>query len=263
MVRVLTLVLCVLAVAMSSSAGAHSMFDGTWRPEYPQKFSPAEKHDVISLKDGMFECRSCVPRYILKADGMDHALHGDPNYDTRSATIVDARTVTRTTKKHGIVVVASKLIVSEDGQTLTEFQTITGDARLPVVVRLRSRRVGRATAGSHAVSGEWQRLDYDLPNNDEDTTFRVEGDTLSMSDKLGRSFTAKLDGTDAPYLGSPQFTTVSVRLLDNRTLEERDKSQGRVVKITRWMVDPDGTTIHARFEDSHGRVQEQAGHKLP
>jgi hypothetical protein len=56
---------------------------------------------------------------------------------------------------------------------------------------------------------------------------------------------------------------VSVRLLDSRTIEERDKNHGRVIKITRWAVDPDGTTIHARFDDTHGRIQEQAGQKLP
>ena len=256
-------VLCAFTVAISSATWAQSAFDGTWRPEYPQKVSPAAKHDVIDLKGGVYVCRSCQPPYTVKADGRDHPLRNDPDYDTRSVLIIDARTVSRTAKKGGVLVVASKSTVSEDGATLTELQTQYGDTAHPVVVRLRSRRVGPATPGSHAVSGEWQRLDYDLPNNDEDTTFHVDGNTLSMSDKLGRSFTARLDGTDAPYSGSPQITSVSVRLLDSRTIEERDKSHGQVVKITRWVVDPDGTTIHARFDDGNGRIQEQAGHKLP
>lgn len=152
---------------------------------------------------------------------------------------------------------------SEEKCVRVQLQTQYGVAAHPVVVRVRSRRVGPATPGSHAISGEWQRLDYDLPNNDEDTTFHVNGNVLSMSDKLGRSFTARLDGTDAPYSGTPELTSVSVKLIDSRTLEERNKYHGQVVKITRWAVDPDGTTIHARFDDTHGRIQEQAGHKLP
>jgi hypothetical protein len=56
---------------------------------------------------------------------------------------------------------------------------------------------------------------------------------------------------------------VSVKLLDARTIEERDKRDGKVVKITRWAVTADGKTIHARFDDTHGRIQEQDGHKLP
>jgi len=252
-----------VALAMTSATWGHSVFDGTWRPEYPQKVSSREKHDVISLKNGVYECRSCVPPYTVNADGVDHTFRDDPSYDTRSVTVVDARTVTRTAKKGGAVVVSSKVTTSEHGTMLTELQSIFGGTTHPFVVRLRSRRVGPGDPGSHEISGEWQRLDYDLPNNDEDTTFHVDGNILSMSDKLGRSFAAKLDGTDAPYLGSPQFTSVSVRLLDSRTIEECDKSHGRVVKITRWVVDPDGTTIHARFDDTHGGIQDQAGHKLP
>ncbi len=257
------LIASVVAVALSAPAGAHSVFDGTWRPEYPQKFGPDRKPDNIDLRNGVYECRSCMPPYTLAADGQDHALSGDPDFDTRRITILDARTVLRTASKGGKVAFESKLIVGADGMTLTELQTLMDVAAHPVVVRIRSRRMGPPAPGSHAISGEWQRLDYDLPNNDEDTTFHVEGDTLSMSDKFGRSFSARLDGSDAPYWGTPQFTSVSLQLLDSRTLEERDKKDGKVVKITRWSVDPDGRTIHARFDDTHGRIQEQAGHKVP
>lgn len=253
----------VAVVALSAPAGAQNVFDGTWRPEYPQKFSPERKPDDYDLKNGVYQCRSCTPRYTLEADGKDDALRNDPDFDTLNIKVVDARTVLRIAKKGGQVAFESKLIVGADGMTLTDLQTIMEVTAHPYVVRIHSRRVGPAAPGSHAISGQWQRLDYDLPNNDEDTTFHVEGNTLSMSDKFGRSFSARLDGTEAPYLGTPQFTSVSLQLLDNRTLEERDKKDGKVVKITRWAVDADGTTIHARFDDTHGRIQEQAGHRVP
>ena len=83
-----------------------------------------------------------------------------------------------------------------------------------------------------------------------------------MSDKMGRSFKAKLDGSDAPYVGDSSFTAVSVKLINARTIEEYDKKDGKVVKISRWSVDPDGKTIRARFDDTHGKVQEQLGRKL-
>jgi hypothetical protein len=258
-----TLVCCGAVLAMSAPAWARSVFDGTWRPEYPRKVSAAEKHDVIGLKNGVFECRSCAPPYTVAADGVDHPVSNNPEYDARNVRVVDARTVVRTVKKAGKVAYESRVTAGKDGTTLTELQTIMGETAHPLVMRIRSSRVGAAPPGSHAVAGEWQRLDYDLPNNDEDTTFHVEGDRLSMSDKMGRSFSARLDGSDAPYSGSAEFTSVSVQQLDSRTLEEQDKRDGKVVKITRWAVDPDGTTIHARFDDTHGRVQEQAGHKVP
>lgn len=33
-------------------------------------------------------------------------------------------------------------------------------------------------------------------------------------------------------------------------------------KISRWALLPDGHTIHARFDDTHGHIQEQDGHKV-
>jgi len=32
--------------------------------------------------------------------------------------------------------------------------------------------------------------------------------------------------------------------------------------VTRWSIDSDGKTMHARFDDTHGFVQEQTGHKV-
>ena len=261
--RLNTLLLCGVIGAASPVIWAESGFNGTWRPEYPQKMSPDRKPDVIELKNGTFSCPSCSPPYALPADGVAHPISNNPLFDVLTVKVVDARTVLRQGKKGGTVVFDSRLTAGADGATLTDLQTIMGMMSQPFVVRVRAKRIGAAQPGSHAVSGEWQWLDYDLPNNDEDTTLRIEGDTLSMSDKMGRSFTAKLDGSDAPYSGSPKFATVSVTLIDPYTIEERDKSDGKVVKITRWTVTPDGKTIHARFDDTHGRIQEQDGHKLP
>ena len=83
-----------------------------------------------------------------------------------------------------------------------------------------------------------------------------------MIDRMGRSFTARLDGTPAPYKGSDEINGVSLKLIDERTIEESDLSDGKVVKISRWVLSPDGQTLHARFDDTHGRIQEQDGHKV-
>jgi hypothetical protein len=79
---------------------------------------------------------------------------------------------------------------------------------------------------------------------------------------MGRSFTAKFDGKPAPYKGSDEFNGVSLKLIDEGTIEESDLSDGKVGKISRWSLSPDGQTIHARFDDLHGHIQEQDGHKV-
>jgi hypothetical protein len=61
-----------------------------------------------------------------------------------------------------------------------------------------------------------------------------------MSDRMGRSFAAKLDGSDAPYQGSDEFTSVSLKKVDDHTIEKSGKKDGKVVKISRWSVAHDG-----------------------
>jgi hypothetical protein len=105
-------------------------------------------------------------------------------------------------------------------------------------------------------------VEADLPNHEEDTTYRVVAGVLSMRDGFGRGYDAPLNGMPAPYLGDPRFTTVSVRQVDDWTFEELDRSGDQTVLNTRWRVDPDGRTIHVRFQHATGLVQEQDGQRI-
>jgi hypothetical protein len=240
---------------------AQSVFDGTWRPN-PQVFSPARKPDVVELAGGLYQCQTCAPPYTIKADGHDQALSGGSYYDTLSITTVDDRTVTKIGKKAGKIVLESKIVVTADGTTKTEVQTQYGIAPLPMELTIHSTRISAGSTQSHPISGAWRMTDVDVSNHAEDTIFKINGDRLSMSDRLGRSFSAKFDGTESPYQGSDEFTGVSLKLIDSHTIEESDKKGGKVVKINRWSVGPDGKTIHVRFDDMQGHVQEQDGRKV-
>jgi hypothetical protein len=90
----------------------------------------------------------------------------------------------------------------------------------------------------------------------------VSNGFLIMSDRMGRGFKAKLDGTEAPYHGDPQLTSVAVKRLDDRTGEETDRKVGAPVKIAHWMVDSDGRTIHAQFDDLRGYIERQSRHRI-
>jgi hypothetical protein len=243
-------------------ASAQSMFEGTWRPD-PQRASPTAELENVELINGAYECRSCSPSYKIQADGHDKAVAGNPHYDTVSISIADERTVLKTAKKSGKIVAAMKDVVAADGSSKTETQTVTGMMPRPVEVTTTYSRVAAGSRGSHSISGKWRENQTDLTNHEEDTTYKVSGNVLVMSDRIGRSFSATLDGIDAPYNGDPQYTSVSIKLIDSRTIEESDKKDGVIVQINRWSIDPDGTTIHARFDDAHGHVQEQTGHKMP
>lgn len=240
---------------------AQSAFDGTWRPD-PQRPKRPGKTEIAVLANGEYECPSCTPPYSAKADGLDQPLQGNPYFDTISIAILDDHTIAKTGKKNGIVIADTKVTVSADGATKTEVQTIIGMAPVPIELTSKFSRVSAGKPGSHPVSGGWQMTEMDVSNHAEDTTFKVSDGALSMSDRMGRSFTAKFDGTPAPYKGSDEFNGVSLKFIDPRTIEESDLRDGKVVKISRWALSADGQALHARFDDTHGHIQEQDGHKV-
>jgi hypothetical protein len=251
-----------LGVLLSPAlCSAQSAFDGTWRPD-PQRPTHPGKTEIAVLADGEYQCPSCAPPYTAKADGHDQPLQGNTYFDTISIAIVDDHTIAKTGKKDGKVIADTKVTVSADGAVKTEVQTIIGMAAVPVELTSKFSRVSAGKPGSHAVSGGWQMTEMDVSNHAEDTTFKVSGGALSMVDRMGRSFTAKFDGTPAPYKGSDEFNGVSLKLIDERTIEESDLNDGKVGKISRWALSPDGQTIHVRFDDLRGHIQEQDGHKV-
>jgi hypothetical protein len=239
---------------------AQSAFEGTWRPD-PQRPSHPETEMAV-LINGEYGCPTCTPPYTVKADGHDQPLQGNRYYDSISIAVIDDHTITKTGKKEGKISLDSKVTVSADGATKTEVQTQTGMTPSPMEITITYSRVSAGKAGSHLVSGGWRMTEVDVSNHAEDTTFKVSGGQLSMTDRMGRSFTAKFDGTPAPYQGSDEFNEVSLKLIDQRTIEESDLNEGKVVKISRWALSPDGQVIHARFDDTHGHIQQQDGHKV-
>jgi hypothetical protein len=53
-------------------------------------------------------------------DGHDQAIKESPKFDTLSLAVVDDRTVSKTAKKGGKVVMDAKVLVSADDATKTE-----------------------------------------------------------------------------------------------------------------------------------------------
>jgi hypothetical protein len=93
-------------------------------------------------------------------------------------------------------------------------------------------------------------------------TYKITGDSLSMSNPTGQSYTAKLDGTEAPYKGDPGTTSVSVKKLDKNKIEETDKREGKVISVAWMTVSADGKTMSIKVEDKlHGTTSEFAATK--
>jgi len=253
----------LMSLLMPVLAIAQSAFEGTWKGDISKTQMP-KKPDVFLLQDGMYHCKTCVPPIDVKADGQDQKVTGHPYYDTVSIKIVDDRTVEETEKKNGKTVITSKTTVSPDGNTATfEFVDSSATNADPVTGKGEVTRVAKGPAGSHAISGSWRTTKMDnVSDNGLTWSYKVEGDSLTMTNQTGQSYTAKLDGTEAPFKGDPGTTSVSVKRMGKNTIEETDKRDGKVIVVYRMTVSPDGKTMTIAANDKlHGTTMQFVAEK--
>jgi hypothetical protein len=164
-----------------------------------------------------------------------------------------------TDKKDGKTVIKSKTTVSPGGDTATfEFTDSSATNADPVTGDGEAARVAKGPAGSHAISGSWRTTKMDnIPANGLSFTYKIEGEQLTMTNPTGQSYTAKLDGTEAPYKGDPGTTSVSVKRIRNNTLEESDKRDGKVISVFRMTLAPDRNTMTIAVSDKlHGTTSQ-------
>ncbi len=80
-------------------------------------------------------------------------------------------------------------------------------------------------------------------------TLSTDGDRLTVKSATNGTFTATFDGTEAPYIGDPGITSVSVKRLGEASYEETDKRNGTVIEVDTVTVSPDGKSLQIRAND--------------
>jgi hypothetical protein len=247
MVRKRTFAGLLLMALLPSPAFAQSSLDGTWKIDLGTL--PLSKSTLVwKLADGVYQCKSCVPSVEVKANGQDQPTPGQP-YDTISVRAIDARTVEEIEKKGGQVVSDETFRVSRDGNTATdEFMNW----------RVSMIRVAKGPAGSHALSGSWRPVRRESISDKElIVTYRVVGETLTMSRPTGESYSAKLDGTFAAYQGNPGITGVSVKRIAANSIEQTDEFNGKPINVIRMTLAPDGRSMTIVVKDAEARTTAQ------
>jgi hypothetical protein len=249
--RLLFLVPLGALLAAPNPATAQSAFDGTWKISL-KDVDWSKKPDVFLLDKGMYSCKTCTPPYTVKADGSDQAVTGHPYFDSIAIKVVSDHEIQETDKKGGKVVGNSTTTISDDGKTamwsFTDSSNTNGGP--PVTGKGESVLVLKGPAGSHAVSGSWRISKMEnMSDNGLVFSYKVTGDMITMNAKSGQSYTAKLDGTDAPMNGDPGVTTVSVKKLSSHVLQETDKRDGKAISVMTLTVSPDGRTARAIAQD--------------
>ena len=239
------------ALLIAMPAVAQSAFNGTWKIDM-NKVDFSKKPDVFVLQNGMYDCKTCTPPYKIKADGTDQTITGHPYVDTIAIKVVNDHQIQETDKKGGEVVGTSTTTISADGKTasFTFSDSSNTNGGPPVTGKGESTLVMKGPAGSHAVSGSWRMAKIEsLSDNGIVWSYKVTGDEITMTAPTGQTYTAKLNGPDAPMKGDPGVTTVSVKTMGKNTLIETDKRDGKEISVFKLTVAADGKTAKAIAED--------------
>jgi hypothetical protein len=243
-----SLLACIILVLSVAKSWAQSPFDGTWKfKQNSEKLDP--KPDVRVLKNGRYQCSTCVPKIDITADGKDHPIKGSPYFDTMSVKVVDPNTVEVQEMKDGKPVYGER--DSVDGNQLTiawNFKPPEKDQ--PLKGTYVETRVGEAPSEARAISGSWKAEKIaEVSDNLGVVTFKSTGDGITAQGSDGSSYTAKFDGKDYPYHGDPGVTSVTLRKTSENSFEEIDKRNGKAVVIDHISVSSDVQTLTIQQED--------------
>jgi hypothetical protein len=247
--------LSMAALSAAAASQAQSPLDGTWQVNLAQtKFSP--KPLTFYISQGWYHCAgSCNPSYDIAADGQDHAVAGH-SYDTLSVTVVDDHTISSVAKKGGTGIFEQTRTVSADGKTLT-VKTVDHpmNGGQPSTYDGVAKRSGVAPSGVHATSGDWIIVKQTGSGSELLTTYKTNGDEVTMSDPTGAGYTAKLDGNDYPVHGAYGYDAVSLKKINAHTFEETDKRDGTVTDVSTMTISANGKTMTVVDTDKlNGRV---------
>ncbi len=254
---------CSIAVGfLPMGAFAAGPFDGAWKMR-TSTLQVSGRPESYELKDGVFRCATCSPPDSVKADGTDQKVGGHSYYDTLAVRIVDAHTVVQTFKLGGKPIMEDTMVVSTDGQRLTEaYQDLSG-AKASAFSQ-ESARVTTGSAGSHSLAGSW-RLDKVPVASDLSTTveYTMTSGRLQMHYN-GMAYDAPFDGTPVPRTGDPGKTSISLKRLAEKSIEETRSRGGKAMAVTKLTVADDGKTMAVVDQDlSTGTTMRYTMDRLP
>jgi hypothetical protein len=246
----------VLTVSFAVPAFAADPFDGTWKGDV-SSIRITTSPSLYLLKDGVYSCASCTPPQQVRADGRFHPVTGHSRYDEIAARVISRQSFQLVRRKAGKIVGDETSTVSSDGNRLRfVYRNWREGVAVPSTEAGTKRRVQAAPPGAHAISGGWVTDHISSVSIDEiTTTYRVDGPNLVVSDPLGKGYTAPLDGSRTPIGGSMGGMFVSVRRINEKTIEESMISGDRVQEVTTLTLLPDGNTMEVTWENRIRRAQ--------
>ncbi len=246
LVRAATLLIAFTPAAVM----AQSAFDGTWKTDL-KTVKVEVKPMILTVREGFFQCKTCLIKAVVKADGSDQRIIGNPYADTISAKVVDKNTVETVTKKNGKEAGWIKRVAAADGKTMTiEYKTMPLAGGEVATGKTVYKRIDKEPPGTHALTGTWQIAKFDSYSDSAVTvSYHSHKDFMNWSSPTGESYSAKMDGSDATMKGDSGVTTIAVKMSAPNVLEETSKFRGEVVGTSKMTVDATGKTATVEWTD--------------
>jgi hypothetical protein len=232
-----------LVLLLPLSASAQSPFDGTWKMNLSStQFE--EKPDIFALQNGEYTCSTCIPKIAVKADGADHKVAGDKDYDALAVKQADDKTVHFTRRKGGKVVGEYTDTVSPDGSTLIlDFKDYPPEGQ-PMTGKIIFTRAAPGPKGAHAISGAWRTARVEnVAEQGLTMTFKSTSDGLNVDLPFyHESYEAKFDGKEYPVKGE-SGGTVSLKKVNNNKILETRKRDGKTLAVNEITVQANTLTV--------------------
>lgn len=223
-------------LAAGAAWGAKDPMLGDWKLN-PQKSKLTDEMKVTSLGGNKysFDFGGGNAETIV-VDGTDQPA----NFGTTFAvTEVSPSEWTGVRKKDGRVEIKGIWKLSKDGNTLhDDFTFIADNGKTTHLVYVYERR-----GGGSGFAGDWVSTSEQVETAYVLQVRPFEGDGLSFMTAGEGAKNVKFDGKDYPNTGSGVNMVSSARRADERTVELRDKIDGKVVDTQQVSVSEDGMTL--------------------
>jgi hypothetical protein len=197
----------------------------------PNKLSVTDvKHEVHVIMSGETHLD-----FTARSDGHDTPVSGNPGFNQVELHRIDKRQAEVKEMKDGAVVGTIRDKLSNDGKELT---ITTASKSHPEQISVWTRTGGAKVAGD-PIAGEWTQ-DLSKTRSRQGLLVKIEPDGNSGVRFSGDfSYTARFDGKQYD-LHNSRNDTVTLQLVDPRTVDSTYRRDDQVAQQDRWVVSGDG-----------------------
>lgn len=233
--------LALLGLFAAIQLGAADPRIGSWTLLSAQSsLDPPNKLSIASLRGEVHVAISGETHldFTAKLNGHDGSVPGNGLFNQIEVRRIDKHQVELIEKKDGALVATIDDKLSKDGNELTSTTSQKGHAE---VITVWTRSGGKKSA-TDLFAGEWIQ-DMSKTRMRQGLTLKIEADGNGGVHFAGDfSYTARFDGKQYDLQNS-RNDTVTLQLVDARTVDSIYRRDDQITQRDRWVVSPDGAEM--------------------